>query len=60
MLLSSDERFYVSKFLEKYQTEAERFDIQFEKKFIVEHEGTKLELTKYTLDDGLKVSVNNG
>ena len=50
----------MSKFLEKYQTEANRFDIQFEKEFTVEHEGTKLEMTKYTLDDGLKVSVNNG
>ena len=50
----------MSKFLEKYQTEANRFDIQFEKEFTVEHAGTKLEMTKYTLDDGLKVSVNNG
>ena len=60
MLLSSDDRYMVSNFAEKYETDVNRFEVQFKKEFKVDQEGFKLEVTKYSLDDGLKVSVNNG
>ena len=60
MLLSSDDRYEVSNFAEKFETDVNRFEVQFEKEFKVDKEGFKLEVTKYSLDDGLKVSINNG